>query len=143
MPMLAGDDGFVATRMGNAGAFSIGDDTFIGASGVGTWGLGLQLADLSFVEDLSHTARIAYYRGTNDKDAIPLVWVGEEVYLTTKDWAFEANFDSEYKIYENLSAVLELGWIHLNLDEDSPEYRGNRLEDENAYNVQLSIQYAF
>lgn len=141
MPMLAGDDGFVATRMGNAGAFSIGDDTFIGNSGVGTWGVGLQLAELSFVEDLSHVARIAYYRGTNHKDAIPTVWIGEAVYMTKKDWAFEVNFDSEYRIYENLSAVLELGWIHLNLDEDSHDYR-NR-EDENAWNAQLSIQYAF
>ena len=27
----------------------------------GTWGIGLQLKDLSFVDDLSHTFRVAYW----------------------------------------------------------------------------------
>lgn len=33
--------------------------------------------------------------------------------------AWEVNFDHEYKIYENLTMIVEMGLIRLNLDEDA------------------------
>lgn len=65
-------------------------------TGTGTWGIGLQLADVSFINDLSHTLRFAYMRGTNShklvRDGYDLR-LAEDFYLTNKDQAFEVNFD--------------------------------------------------
>ena len=36
--------------------------------------------------------------------------------MTTADKAWEVNVDSEYKIYKNLSLLLELGYIRMDLD---------------------------
>ncbi|MBR2611174.1 outer membrane homotrimeric porin, partial [Desulfovibrio sp.] len=36
----------------------------------GTWGIGLQIADVSFVEDLKHTFRVAYWGGTNSPSMV-------------------------------------------------------------------------
>ena len=144
MPILGGDDGFAATRLAFPGSFSAGDDTWISTSGVGTWGLGVQIADISFVEDLSHLVRVAYIQGTNHKDAVPDLYTGDEVFLTKRDWAIEIDFDTEYKIYENFTALLELSYIYLDLDKKSGEYaaRGGDV-DENAWNAQITFSYAF
>ena len=40
------------------------------------------------------------------------------MYLTTGDKAVEVNFDTEYKLYKNLSLFVELGYIRLDLDKD-------------------------
>jgi len=39
------------------------------------------------------------------------------VYLTTQDYGIEFNLDTSYKIYENLEAILELGYMHIWLDQ--------------------------
>ena len=31
--------------------------------------------------------------------------------LTTADWAWEINFDTQYQIYENLAAIIETGMV--------------------------------
>ncbi|MDL2306446.1 outer membrane homotrimeric porin [Desulfovibrio sp. OttesenSCG-928-C06] len=142
MPILGGDDGFGATRLAFPGAYSAGEDTWVSTSGVGTWGLGFQIADVSFVEDLTHLFRIAYFQGTNHKNAVPDLLTGEGVYMTKRDWAVEVDFDTEYKIYENFSTILELSYIYMDIDNKSGEYRGSN-EDENAWNAQVTFSYAF
>lgn len=102
-------------------------DTYFGLNGAGTWAVGLQLADISFMEDLSHVFRIVYMQGTNDADVIKDTAGAaaffspktNEVFLTDEDSAIEVNFDTTYKIYENLSLVVEMGWIKLDMDEDT------------------------
>lgn len=141
IPVVGVDDGFTPTSFGAPGSI-YGYDTAISETMVGTWGIGLQIADMSFVENLTHTIRVAYYRGTNDEDlagrgAIPLS--GEAVYMTSKDDAWEVNFDHQYQIYENLSTYLELGYIHLNMDEDW----GNDYLDDNAWRAQVGFVYKF
>jgi hypothetical protein len=37
---------------------------------VGTWGIGLSLKDISFIEKLTHRLTIAYTRGTNSSSAV-------------------------------------------------------------------------
>ena len=124
----------------------------IGVTGVGTWGVGLQIADMSFIEDLSHTVRVAYYRGTNDNDVIKkwgggsddnLPYTGaESIYMTDKDYAWEVNFDHQYQIYENLAAIVELSYIHLDLSDEA--WGANDLDDtDDAWKAQLLFQYSF
>ncbi|MEG6504510.1 outer membrane homotrimeric porin [Nitratidesulfovibrio sp. 1201_IL3209] len=102
-------------------------DTYFGLNGAGTWAVGLQLADISFMENLSHVFRVVYMQGTNDADVIKDTAGAAaffspkrgEVFLTDDDSAIEVNFDTTYKIYENLSLVVEMGWIKLDMDEDT------------------------
>ncbi|MGJ3521621.1 outer membrane homotrimeric porin [Nitratidesulfovibrio sp. D1] len=107
-------------------------DSYFGLNGAGTWAVGLQLADISFMENLSHVFRVVYMQGTNDADVVkgnPAVIdafnpaahgsQGAAVFLTDEDSAIEVNFDTTYKIYENLSLVVEMGWIKLDMDEDT------------------------
>ena len=103
------------------------DDTNFGLNGVGSWALGLELADISFIENLSHVFRVAYMKGTNDADLLKknaglideVTPAQGAVYLTNEDSAWEVNFDTTYKIYENLSLVAEMGYIKLDLDEET------------------------
>ena len=145
---LGPDDGVALTRMGFTGSYGYGLDSVVSYTAAGTWGIGLQLADVSFVENLSHTARVAYYQGTNakmrDGERSRGVGVfGDNLYLTKEDYAFEVNLDSEYQMYENLTVVLELGWIYLDLDKKGYEYRGSNNKDESAYNANLIFRHAF
>jgi hypothetical protein len=146
LPAIGFDSGFAATGFGGPGSFGNGSDTAVSATFLGTWGIGVQLADWSFVEDLSHTLRFSYYRGTNDHEVVErgygLAFSGEAVYLTDKDSAFEINFDHVYNLYENLAMVLELSYIHLSLDEDVWD-DDDYTDTENAWKAQLLFQYNF
>lgn len=151
LPVM-GDDayGFKVTSFGFAGGYGVYDDQAISTSGIGTWGVGMQWADISFIEKLTHTVRVAYYRGTNDKDAAKYLGgiLGETVYMTKGDSAIEVNLDSKYQIYENLTAALELGYIHLNVDDDVKGASGigdrsDLYNESNAWKVGLSFNYEF
>ncbi len=148
MPVVGVDDGFGATSFGFPGSAGIGADTAISATGMGTWGVAVQLADVTFVENLSHTLRLAYYRGTNNSenvtriggiaDYIPTT-AAETFYLTHRDYAWEINVDHSYKIYENLTAIVETAYIDLNLSEDV--WQDN--STDGAWKAQLLMQYSF
>ncbi|MDR2161816.1 MAG: outer membrane homotrimeric porin [Desulfovibrio sp.] len=143
LPAIGFDNGFAPTSMGGPGSYSIGTDTVFSATFLGTWGIGVQLADWSFVEDLSHTLRLTYYRGTNEHEVVEddhaLAFSGEAVYLTDKDQAFEINFNHLYKIYDNLNLILEMSYIHLDQDED---IWGDD-EDADAWKAQMLLNYSF
>lgn len=124
----------------------------------GHWVLGAALRDVSFIEKLSHTLIIAYIRGTNDEEFITkgiangLITVGSSIggQMSTKDSVWEIDFNHEYKVYEQLSAILELGWLHANYDEDTwsnlTNSQGNRVdvdEIKDAWRVQLGLKYQF
>ena len=152
LPAFANDGGnFAPTTFGFAGTYGIAEDTYVSGTGTGTWGIGIQLADMSFVEDLSHTLRVAYYRGTNDSNNAEhrgdmlRMSSSDSLYLTDEDQAIEVNFDHQYKIYENLTAVVELGYIHLDTDHDTWNSYGNsdRDDTDNAYKAQVMLEYKF
>lgn len=105
-----------------------------------------RLADISFFENLTHTLAVGFYTGTNNTRMVTSGPVGGvesgNVYLTTKDHAWEVNFDSQYKIYENLTLAAEMGFVRLDLDKD---VWGSKLSgvDKTAYKVGLNLNYAF
>ncbi len=145
MPVVGTDDGFGPTTFGFPGSASIGTDSLIGLTGVGTWGIGVQLADISFIENLNHTLRFAYYQGTNDHEIVRdgLAWYpsgGEAIYMTDKDRAYEVNFDHSWNMYENLTVFLETGYIKLDLDKGT---WGDAHNTDDAWKAQVSFQYNF
>ena len=156
MPVFNTTIGFGPTTFGLDGAWELNEGGVLGMTGTGTWGIGLQLADVSFINDLSHTLRFAYMRGTNShklvRDGYDLR-LAEDFYLTNKDQAFEVNFDHTYKIYDNLTAVLELAWLSMDLDKSTwsglqtngagyRSFSGTHRTDD-AWKAQLAFQYTF
>ena len=122
----------------------------------GTWGIGLQIADVSFVEDLKHTFRVAYWGGTNSPSMVKymgsaVAWddttaVQDGPYLTTNDGLLEFNLVTSWQIYENLEANLELGYIINMMDRDTwdKSYVSDRnWSKQDAWKAQLIFAYSF
>ncbi len=104
---------------------------------VGAWYAGIKLAKISFMDKLSHDLTFLYARGTNHKDMTGVLEYGND--LTTKDSIFEIDLASNYKIYEELSAIVELGYVINNYDKDLWGKEKNR----NAFKAALGLKYAF
>lgn len=139
----------------------------LGTNPNGTWGVGARLKKLSFIDALSHTIRVNYFGGTNDTKMASYITGRKTVdnsgravyrnmtdfnsplgtYLTTSDTGAEINLDSTYKVYENLSFVLELGYIHLWLDKDVwggyQKTAGDSLNYKDAWKATLNMIYSF
>ncbi|WP_279136864.1 outer membrane homotrimeric porin [Desulfovibrio piger] len=122
----------------------------------GTWGIGLQIADVSFVEDLKHTFRVAYWGGTNSPSMVKymrsaVAWddttaAQDGPYLTTNDGLLEFNLVNSWQIYENLEANLELGYIINMMDKDTwdKSYVSERnWSKQDAWKAQLIFAYTF
>ena len=118
--------------------------------------MGLQIADVSFVEDLKHTFRVAYWGGTNSPSMVK--YMGSAVawddttaaqdgpYLTTNDGLLEFNLVNSWQIYENLEANLELGYIINMMDKDTwdKSYVSDRnWSKQDAWKAQLIFAYSF
>ena len=154
MPVISGDAaGFAPLAYGFGGSAGCMGDTLLSNSGVGTWGLGVQLDGMSFVDKLSHTLRLAYIQGTNNKRSVdstgfasPLdrlgykATMGESVYLTEKDHAIEFDFLTEYKVHENLTIFLEANYIYLDLDK---KVWGDAHKSTDAWKAQVLFEYSF
>lgn len=122
----------------------------------GTWGIGLRLRDLSFIEDLTHTFRATWWGGTNSPKMAKYMsnaaawnqgwqnWDGP--YLTTQDGLLELNLVNKYQMYENLTVYCELGYIANFIDNDTWDKAGNRdstFRKQDAWKAQLSFVYSF
>ncbi len=153
MPQLAGDLTWSSFSTGGSQfggtSWYAGDNLISGWStgAVGRWGVGLKLQDISFMDRLSHQFLVAYYQGTNKWD--------ERNYglFTTKDRAWEVNFDTTYQIYENLAAILELGYLSYSLksgtigevgvNEETVELDRKDLADDAAWKAAFGFRYRF
>ncbi|MBQ7456453.1 MAG: outer membrane homotrimeric porin [Desulfovibrio sp.] len=164
MPTIAGGGSFTSF-MGLAGS----DYWANGTKGVfyeknlsyaGTWGVGLQVRDMTFLEDLSHTFRVAYWGGTNSPDMVKYFNCSADYdlmdgaydgpYLTTNDGLLEFNLDNTYKIYENLSVSLDLGYIVNMMDRGTwarswTKNPGNErsFSKHDAWKAQMTFAYTF
>ncbi|WCB47455.1 outer membrane homotrimeric porin [Nitratidesulfovibrio vulgaris] len=151
MPYIMPDFGPTSFGFDKPGA-PIATDSLLSVSGAGTWGVGLQLADISFIENLKHTLRVAYIKGTNDaemaktggadlvlKNGYGTAKAYNGLYLTDEDSAWEVNFDHTYNIYENLALIVEMGYIKLDVDEDT--WGNNEYDD--AMKLGFNLKYSF
>ncbi len=133
----------------------------------GTWGVGLQVKDMSFLENLTHTFRVAYWGGTNDpamakyfddvtdwlggSDAVTNSRHGQgapELYLTKMDSILEFNLVNNYKMYENFNINFELGYMVNFIDNDTWKKtwngrKGQGFDSRDAWKAQLVFAYQF
>lgn len=122
----------------------------------GTWGVGIQIRDMSFIEDLKHTFRAVWWGGTNNVGMVKYMqnayawndgWgSGTGPYLTTEDGLLEFNLVSNYKMYENFDINLELGYVANYMDNDTWKKAGNRnssFDKQDAWKAALVFCYSF
>ncbi len=143
MPVVS-PSGFGPTSFATDGAFGIDKGAILTNNGVGLWGVGIQLADISFIESLSHVIRVAYYQGTNDKDSVlgREINGGDFIGLADDDQAWEINLDSYWNIYgDNLIAALELGYIGLDLSNHTKNLIAS--DPDGVWRVAVAMQYNF
>lgn len=114
----------------------------------GTWAIMGKVSNISLLPDLSHVVRAVYYRGTNDTQMVrektiinPQSTQLSMIYLTTADQAIELNVDTTYKVYENLSIYLELGYIRLDMDKNLWEKVGYEANKDNFKCTFSAIYY--
>ena len=155
MPTVSGCGNFMSFMGdGNYGWSSAGSLYDRNLTYTGTWGIGLRIHDLSFVEDLKHSFRVAYWGGTNSPSMAKYVehsWGWDNGldkdghYLTTNDGLLEFNLVNSYQIYENLEANLELGYIVNMMDDDTwkRSYRSDSYKKQDAWKAQLIFAYSF
>ena len=158
MPYLYAEQKFTS-MLGEDVAYT-GGHTDMKLSLDGSWGIGLQLKDLSFVEDLKHTVRVAYYGGTNDHKVLRYYYVGnnapaisttepwmstkKDLYLTDKDAILEFNVNSYYQIYENLKMGLELAYAVNMMDSDTwKNVSGASYSRQDMWSADLTFTYSF
>ena len=155
MPYLYAEQKFTS-MMGEDVAYT-GGHTDMKLSLDGSWGIGLQVKDLSFVEDLKHTLRVAYYGGTNDRKMAryafytntnvntqsPWSMNKKDLYLTEKDGILEFNVNSYYQLYENLKMGLELAYAVNMMDSDTWKYTGSSYSKQDMWSADLTFTYSF
>ncbi|MDR3074077.1 MAG: outer membrane homotrimeric porin, partial [Deltaproteobacteria bacterium] len=149
MPIISDDGGFYPTLYGTGGSRVRSWDRALSATGLGMWGIGLQLADLSFVDRLKHTARVVYMGGTNEGDAIDRRSVhdsanlGDELFgkqfLMSSDRAWEVNLLNDYMVNENLAFNLDFAYVWLDLG----DHWTDKKDTEGSFAAMLGVTYSF
>ncbi|CAK7052757.1 MAG: hypothetical protein DELT_03020 [Desulfovibrio sp.] len=147
MPMISSDGGFKPTRYGSAGTTGRSWDRLITENGLGMWGIGLQLANVSFVENLTHTARVMYMGGTNEGDSVDRRTVRSAAkdslfgnsFLMSSDRAWEINLLNEYKVSQNLKLGLDFAYVWLDLG----DHWVDKDDTEGSLATMLSLTYSF
>lgn len=120
----------------------------LGLSNDGKMGVYLQAKDISFMEDLTHIFRVGFIKGTNNTEMARTYEAafandkGRQVYLTTADKAWEVNFDTQYKIYQDLTLGVELGYINLDLDDNVWGKAADNYRENNVRGA-VTLKYAF
>ena len=158
MPYLYAEQKFTS-MLGEDVAYT-GGNTDMKLSLDGSWGIGLQLKDLTFMEDLKHTLRVAYYGGTNDRKMARYAHIfngtdngfnynapwqsnKKDLYLTEKDGILEFNVNSYYQIYENLKMGLELAYAVNMMDNDTWDRAGVSYSKQDMWSADLTFTYSF
>jgi hypothetical protein len=164
-----GDNGFSSFAFD--GNKYIAREGLIGSSMAGTWGVGLRVKDVSFIEDLKHTFRINYIGGTNSKTLLKKLrrmgvdpspnrngvntpygnfgsYGVDNMYLTSLDSALEFSLHNEYKMYENFTVAFDASYIALWLDDSRKSWRhtpmnGRNRDVRDAWNLNVTFAYEF
>jgi hypothetical protein len=117
MPTLS--EGWAISPMTGARAFSTTWDTWgltdlPQEAGLAMWTVGLKLDKIQFIDNLTHTLVVAYLKGTSDEDSAQL--------FDEESHAFEVYLANTYKIYENLSAIVEFDYF-------APDFNDDKFDD--------------
>jgi len=142
MPTLGGDLGGISSfgfngsnwrGVGRARINAIQPGAAFGPSG--KWGVGLKLKNIAFIDKVTHELSAGYYEGTNK--------ASEEnaALFTDKDKAWEVNFNTQYRMYENLAAILELGYMKADLKKNE-ELRPVE-KDDAAWKAAAGFRFRF
>ena len=98
------------------------------------------------MEDLTHIFRVGFVKGTNKTEMVrhggATLTGADGLYLTTADKAWEVNFDTQYKIYKDLTLAVEIGYINLDLEKGV----WGKTVDSNKENIArgaVTLQYTF
>ncbi len=151
MPIISDDNGFFMTSYGMQGKYSRGLDGALSVNGLGMWGIGAQIKDVSFVQNLKHLFRVMYMRGTNEGDAgytpktatSGYLYQGGQTgvgahsaYMMTSDSAWEFNIRNTYRVNENLELGLDLNYISL---DTGPQH----FTTQDTFGILLGVNYSF
>ncbi|WP_066854231.1 outer membrane homotrimeric porin [Halodesulfovibrio spirochaetisodalis] len=123
--------GLALTNLGTDGGFFDTTDNAFTTSGIGTFGAVLGFTDFSFIEDVTHDFKVAYMQGTSEYSSSSLV----NTFPTDEDRAWEFNLDTNWQMYENLAAIVELGYLN-------PDYKGVDGE-EAVWKAAIGFQYSY
>ena len=141
----------------------VGRDSIVGKSMTGTWGIGVRLKDMSFIENLSHTFRINYMGGTNDPGILKKInratgsWMApndnsvagrEGLYLTRNDSLLEFGLSTKYKMYDNFTVYVETNYDALFLDKSASVWGNSKMNGKSdrsadAWNTAVTFVYQF
>ena len=136
---------------------AFGRNSNMGINPVGAYGIGASLNDISFVADLTQRLTFTYLHGNNSPRAIrglncqlgsgdlsagsnPYFVMGRD--LTDNEYVYGLNLDNAYKIYENLTGIVETGWAHGHFQES---VWGSRLvhKGTDALKIAFGLNYKF
>lgn len=113
---------------------------------IGSWGIVGRLAKISWLPKLEHLIRGGYIQGTNNVKMVSQNPFYSQTspggYLTEKDNAWEIDFLTTYKIYENLSIIFDADYLKVNWSSEAKEHATGNLT-ENFYRVGLTFHYHF
>ncbi len=124
---------------------------------IGFWALGFTLKDIATLDKLTHDVMVMYAQGTNSASLLrdPNMAGNQNTnftpghFLTTKDKFWEFDLNTKYALYDELTAILELGFINMHCDQDLwNDYQngiggGGNFKASNAYKVAAGLKYAF
>ena len=150
LPIVSEDGGFLPTRYATGGTTARSYDGLLTRSGQGLWGVGVKLADVSFVDNLKHTVIGMYYGGTNEGDS----WANKRGVadgpkgfqprfsghsLMTSDHAWEINLLNEYTVNQYLKFNIDFAYVDLEL--------GDHWKDKNdtkgSFATMIGVTYSF
>ena len=167
MPVVSANGNNDFSNFGFNGNPYIAREGVLGSTMVGTWGVGVRLKDVSFLEDLKHTLRVNFMGGTNApkmakyvgqgfiKDGVDVTATGfayDPIYLTTEDYALEVGLTNTYKMYDNFTVMLDAAYIAMWLDDSRSTWGKSSMRNfsggkssgtYDAWNVNLSFVYSF
>ena len=134
----------ISSGLAGMSSFFLGGDAYDGAyvdaDVMGFWSVGLVLEDISFVEGLTHKINLLYFAGTNDKSIAGDNNAAYGKALTKEDSLWELDLNSTYQVYDELTAVVNLGYMKADYDD---EVWTSSEKETNASKVVFGLQYSF
>lgn len=131
MPIISAG-GLELTNLGTDGGFFDTTDNAFTETGIGTFGVVLGITDFTFLENVTHDFKVAYMQGTSDYSSST---GSVNTFPTDEDRAWEFNLDTNWQMYENLAAIVELGYL-------TPDYKSVSGE-EAVFKAAIGFQYSY